>query len=80
MEKITGNYLEGQVLYTRRDIYGWFNRSLSNHIPKNTPCTVIKVYPALYFFSPARYWVEFKTPFDEYGCYTIMHDDLKPAL
>jgi hypothetical protein len=78
IQQLPGMYQVGQLVYTTRDIRGWFDKSIKSFIPANTPCTVTGYYcqpePLL---SSTGYHVRFDGKFAEFGDYVISHVDLK---
>jgi hypothetical protein len=67
-------YKIGQIVYTTKDIRGWFDKSVKSFIPINTPCTIINIQLNL---TTARYLVRFNNEFAEFGDYNINHIDLR---
>lgn len=67
-------YKAGQLVYTARDIHGWFDKSIKSFIPTNTPCTILTIQ-----LTPdtAKYSVRFNDKFSEFGDYTVSHSDLR---
>lgn len=67
-------YKAGQLVYTVRNIHGWFDKSIKLFIPTNTPCTILTIQ-----LTPdtAKYLVRFNDKFSEFGDYTVSHFDLR---
>ncbi len=61
----------GQLVYTKSNIRGWFDKSIKSFIPANTPCTIVNHQ------QPESYLVRFDGEFIEFGEYIIRHNDLK---
>lgn len=78
IHQLPGMYQIGQIVYVKRNIRGWFDKSIKNFIPIETPCTIIGYYcqpePLL---SSVSYNVRFSGEFAEFGDYVISHVDLK---
>jgi len=60
----------GQLVYTKSNIRGWFDKSIKSFIPANTPCTIVS-------HQPESYLVRFDGEFVEFGEYIIRHVDLR---
>lgn len=66
-------YRVGQLVYTKSNIRGWFDKSVKSFIPANTPCTILS-----YQQEPStKYLVRFDGEFVEFGDYIISHVDLR---
>lgn len=78
IKQLPGMFQVGQVVYTKRNIRGWFDHSIKNIIAINTPCTITGYYcqpePLL---SSTGYHVKFEGEFAEFRSYVISHVDLK---
>lgn len=71
-------YEKGQVVYTSREIVGWFDKSMERMIPANTTCIIEKIYRDL--DNPENkfaYSVRFLGNASEFGVFTLNEDDLK---
>lgn len=58
----------GQNVYTAKNIRGWFNYSMLDHIPENTLGVVMEIHP------DGEYLVKFRR---EFGTLYIPEHDLK---
>lgn len=64
-------YQPGQLVYTKSNIRGWFDKSLKSFIPANTPCTIVSHH------ATESYLVRFDGKFIEFGDYIISPFDLR---
>lgn len=67
-------YEIGQYVYTSKDIRGWFDRSLSDIIPKNTMGIIVGYYAMRFDVNSVVYNVEFE---EEFGTFQVVHSCLK---
>jgi hypothetical protein len=69
---------KGQMVYTKREVMGWFDRSLERRIPINATCTIEAVYE--HESVPKERWtygVAFTGKYSEFGKTVLFLDDLK---
>lgn len=66
----------GQNVYTTKDIRGWFDYSVKDRIPENTPCTVIACGSEDGDNEP-MYLVKFSDKVKEFGSQFLFQSSLK---
>jgi len=66
-------YQPGQLVYTKSNIRGWFDKSIKSFIPANTPGTIVLLHPT----ATELYLVRFDGEFVEFGEHIIRHVDLR---
>jgi hypothetical protein len=69
-------YEVGQNVYTAKNLRGWFDYSMKEYIPENTPCTVTGVYFDWDHKEP-RYCVKFLDQVKEFGLQFLLESSLK---
>ncbi len=67
----------GQYVYTARDIRGWFDYSIKDHIPCNTIGTIVEIVHSSQNLDEVVYAVKFDK---EFGQVNIHHRDLKVSV
>jgi hypothetical protein len=69
-------YEIGQNVYVAKNLRGWFDCSVQEFIPENTPCTIQAIH---YDWDrlESRYYVRFNGKVKEFGHQLILESSLK---